>query len=184
MTDMTEEQAKEANEQAVADYIAAQTAEPAADPMFVEGKWYEIDTSHLDGAVQDVFDLYQEANEVMKEARREMESMVAKLIAARIPATLVPRFSYRFDKVSVSPVPTRVASSKAGGIITISRLEVSLGPGLHPRALANPPPPIQDQNPCPQRLPPSPKCSRFVPPGACRTWERCLGAKSIAWRSG
>ncbi len=121
MTDMTEEQAATANAQAIADFHENEAAESLGPttPMFAEGKWYEIDTANLDGEVQEAFAQYRVANDAMKSARRDMEGMFETLVAARVPKTLVARFSYRFDKVSVSPVKARVASSKSGGKITL-----------------------------------------------------------------
>ncbi len=122
MTDMTEEQAATANAQAIADFheneAAAANLGPVS-PMFAEGKWYEIDTASLDGEVQEAFNQYRVANDAMKSARKAMESWFVDLVAARVPSPLVARFSYRFDKVSVSPVKARIASSKSGGKITL-----------------------------------------------------------------
>ncbi len=96
-----------------------QATGPTHDPMFVQDKWYEIDTSTLDDEMTEAFGKYTGANGIMRDARKAMETMFAASVAARVPTGLVARFSYRFDKISFSPVVAKAKSTKSGGKITL-----------------------------------------------------------------
>ncbi len=89
------------------------------DPMFVKGKWYEVDTSALDGEALDAFQTYQRHNESMRAARLVMEGHFGHKAMPRIPNGLVPMFAYRFGKISFSPDVPRARSAKSGGKVTL-----------------------------------------------------------------